>query len=329
MKKVSIIIPVFNSQNTIAKCIKTILNNNKNLKKELIVVNDGSTDNTVNILKKIKNIKLINLKKNQGVGYARQVGAKSAKYETLCYVDSDVFVSKNSISKLIDKLYSNNKIATVGGIQKPINLNKKDFSSDFVCLKSCYGFDDVDKEVDFSVIHSEFNVIKKKYLLLIGGWKKYDKAGGEEFELGHRITNSNKKIILIKDAYYVTSYPNLYNRFKEVIERTEKYISILLKKKYFDTKGSFATSAQAISAVITLFYLINLVLFINFEEEISSYIFLLLLTLQLFAEFNFFKYCFKIKGFRMLIFSIFAIQLLNLGIIIGGIKFLIKKIIRI
>jgi len=154
MKKVSIIIPVFNSQNTIAKCIKTILDNNKNLKKELIVVNDGSTDNTINILKKIKNIKLINLKINQGVGYARQIGAKSAKYETLCYIDSDVFVSKNSISKLINKLYSNNKIATVGGIQKPINLNKKDFSSDFVCLKSCYGFDDVDKEVDFSVIHS-------------------------------------------------------------------------------------------------------------------------------------------------------------------------------
>jgi len=110
---VSIIVPVYNSETTIFKCIKTIVENNKNIKKEIIIINDGSNDKTLEIIKKIKNVKIINFKKNKGVGNARQYGAKIAKYDTLCYVDSDLFISKNSIKKLIKKLNSNIIVASV------------------------------------------------------------------------------------------------------------------------------------------------------------------------------------------------------------------------
>ena len=195
---VSIIIPVYNGQKTILNCIDNIIKKNQHINKEIIVINDGSTDKTSKILKKIKNIKFFNLKKNKGVGYARQYGANKAKYDLLCYVDSDVFISKNSIKELIKKLKSSSKIGSVGAIQKPSNLNKNEWTSNFVCLKSCYGFEDVKKDVDFSVIHSEFCVISKKYLNSIGGWRYYSGAGGEEFELGFRIIESKKRIILIK-----------------------------------------------------------------------------------------------------------------------------------
>ena len=95
-------------------------------------------------------------------------------------------------------------------------LNKKNYSSNFVCLKSCYGFEDVKAEVEFTVIHSEFCVINKNFLFKIGGWKSYKNAGGEEFELGQRILKSGKKIILIKKAYYTTYYNDIFTRFKKI-----------------------------------------------------------------------------------------------------------------
>ena len=160
---VSIIIPVYNGQKTILRCIENIVKKNKKINKEIIVINDGSTDDTSKIIKKIKNIKFFNLKNNKGVGFARQYGATKAKYDLLCYIDSDVFVSKDSIKNLTKKLKSNSKIGSVGAIQKPVNLNKDEWSSNFVCLKSCYGFENVKKEVNFSVIHSEFCIISKSY----------------------------------------------------------------------------------------------------------------------------------------------------------------------
>ena len=130
---VSIIIPVYNGQNTILKCLENIIKKNKKINKEIIVINDGSKDKTAKILKKVKGIKVFNLKRNKGVGYARQYGANKAKYDLLCYIDADVLILEKSIKKLIKKLNSSSSIGSVGAIQKPINLNKHEWTSNFVC----------------------------------------------------------------------------------------------------------------------------------------------------------------------------------------------------
>jgi len=75
MKSISIIYPFFNEERRITKTIKDVLKFNRSnlaLKKEFIFVNDGSSDTTSSVIKKfsknLKNIKLINLKKNKGKG---------------------------------------------------------------------------------------------------------------------------------------------------------------------------------------------------------------------------------------------------------------------
>ena len=326
--KISVIVPVYNGEKTIRNCLQNIIKKNKNIKKEILVINDNSSDKTSSILKTFKNIKIINFKKNKGVGFARNYGAQKAKYKTLCYVDSDLIVSKNSILQLIKKLKKDKYTGSVGGIQKTINLNKKDYSSNFVCLKSCYGFEDVKTEVKFTVIHSEFCVIDKIFLSKIGGWKSYKNAGGEEFELGQRILKSGKKIILIKKAYYTTYYNDIFTRFKKIIDRTDKYLGILLKKKYFDSKGSFATKNQASSAMITSGFIFFFILNIFLPQNINFLkISVILLTIQLYLEFDFLRYANKYFGLKMLFFSIYGIQVINLGILIGSLKFFTKKIL--
>ena len=65
-------------------------------------------------------------------------------------------------------------------------------------------------------------------------------------------------------------------------------------------------------------------LFIN----INSHIFIAAIFTQLIIEFSFLRYALKIYGYKMLIFSIFAIQIINVGIMIGSLKFILKKIFR-
>ena len=89
MKDFSIIVPAYNVEKYIEKCIDSILNQSyKNY--EVIVINDGSTDNTLNILnKKYKDKVKIYSKENGGLSSARNYGVLKSSSKYILFVDSD------------------------------------------------------------------------------------------------------------------------------------------------------------------------------------------------------------------------------------------------
>ena len=104
MPKLSIIIPAYNTEQYIKQCLDSILQNSKESlsKTEIIVINDGSTDNTLKILESYnqhKNIK-IHTTKNQGVSAARNLGISLAKGEWVTFIDADDTVNSN-FSKVV------------------------------------------------------------------------------------------------------------------------------------------------------------------------------------------------------------------------------------
>ena len=106
---VSIIIPCFNCENFIEKCIKSIINQSYT-SLELLLINDGSTDNTLSILKSYKTkdcrIKIFS-QKNQGVSYARNVWIRNATWKFLAFIDSDDCVEWDYIENLINSIKDN------------------------------------------------------------------------------------------------------------------------------------------------------------------------------------------------------------------------------
>src|SRR3989344_3805936 len=98
----SIIVPVFNEEKTINKIIRALeqLNLN-NIKKEIIVVDDGSTDGTKEILKKIRRHTIIFNKKNMGKGYAVRRGFEHAKGDIILMQDADLEYNPKEIIKLL------------------------------------------------------------------------------------------------------------------------------------------------------------------------------------------------------------------------------------
>ena len=104
-KLLTIIIPAFNAQKTLSKCIDSIINQKKKWV-ELIVIDDNSKDKTLQICKKYKknigkdNFKFFSLKKNRGPGFCRNIGIKKSSGIFLAFLDSDDFFLNNSLEIL-------------------------------------------------------------------------------------------------------------------------------------------------------------------------------------------------------------------------------------
>ncbi len=115
--KISVIIPVYNVEKYLRECLDSVINQTfRDI--EIICINDGSTDNSLNILEEYKRIdkriKIIH-QKNKGMSVARNNGMKIAKGKYICFVDSDDWVDKKmcELFYLISK--KNNLDILVGG----------------------------------------------------------------------------------------------------------------------------------------------------------------------------------------------------------------------
>jgi glycosyltransferase involved in cell wall biosynthesis len=105
MRKLSIIIPVFNEEKTISEIIKRVTEVDiLGIEKQIIVVNDGSTDSTAKALlnvPKAANLKIINQVKNQGKGAAVRTGIKNASGDYILIQDADLEYNPKEIEKLV------------------------------------------------------------------------------------------------------------------------------------------------------------------------------------------------------------------------------------
>lgn len=106
--QISIILPVYNVQEYLEECLDSILNQSYK-DYELIIVDDGSMDNSLEIIKrysnKFKNFKFIS-QDNKGVSEARNIALKNAEGEYILFVDSDDFLEKEMLEKIISAALS-------------------------------------------------------------------------------------------------------------------------------------------------------------------------------------------------------------------------------
>ena len=111
----SVIIPVYNVERYVAECIESVINQTYN-DLEIIIVNDGSTDNSLKICeayaKRDKRIKIIN-KENGGISSARNTGLDNATGKYIGFVDSDDYIGEDMYEKLVEACIDNNAKASV------------------------------------------------------------------------------------------------------------------------------------------------------------------------------------------------------------------------
>ncbi|MBP3766208.1 MAG: glycosyltransferase [Bacilli bacterium] len=134
MPEFSIVVPIYNVEGYLKKCLDSILNQTF-VDYEIILVNDGSTDQSLSIIKeymsKYPDIKLIN-QENKGLSEARNSGLKEARGNYVLFVDSDDFIDKDLLLNLNDSIINNPDLVRFQlrvVSDKTIDINEEAFDS--------------------------------------------------------------------------------------------------------------------------------------------------------------------------------------------------------
>ncbi len=136
--KVSVIIPIYNVEKYLRKCLESVVN--QTLEDiEIICINDCSPDNSLEIIKeymeKDSRIKLIDFKENKGVAIARNTAMEMAQGEYIGFVDPDDWIDLDFYEKLYNNAKNENSELTIGNIKKVINLKFLNYSYDYNLFK--------------------------------------------------------------------------------------------------------------------------------------------------------------------------------------------------
>jgi len=188
MMHFSIIIPTHNSQDTIKSCLDAIFSS-RNKDFELIVVDDGSTDETAKIVRNYP-CHLISLKENKGPGYTKNTGANKASGQIFIFIDSDVLIKDDTLDIISKSFAEDGELVGVTGLLS-LFCPHKNFFSQYKNLYMHYIFKQCQKYTDF--FYGSIMAIKKEEFLPFNETFKIT----DDTELGQRYKGLNKKITLV------------------------------------------------------------------------------------------------------------------------------------
>ncbi len=214
--KISVIIPTFNRLDLLKRAIKSVLN--QSIKPyDIIVVDDGSTDDTSEMIQqKYKSINLIK-QKNSGVSAARNNGIKNAQGDWIALLDSDDEWGKNKLEEQVNNLTDNPKYEFCHTneiwIRNGIRVNQKK-------RHKKYGGFIFDKCLDICKI-SPSSVLFNKNILNHVGWFDEKLPVCEDYDLWLRITADYE--ILFIDKPLIVKYGGHNDQLSNSVEAIERF----------------------------------------------------------------------------------------------------------
>jgi len=275
---VSIIIPAFNEEKVIEKTIKNVKKLVYPRKKEIIVIDDGSTDKTYKIVKRIKGIKIFR-KKNGGKANALNFGLKRARGEIVVCVDADSYPEENALLKTIPFFEKNVAAVTTSVfIKNPKNILEKLQEMEYIMI--AWSRKILEYLDAIYVTPGPMSLYKRKVLLKVGGFD--EKNLTEDIEIAWRLMKHKYKIKMVLDAKIYTNVPKNLKKWWHQrlrwniggLQTTFKYFNLFLNKE-FKNIGMFLLPMSSISYVLTFVGLIFLIyIFFNWAQYlIGAYIF--------------------------------------------------------
>jgi cellulose synthase/poly-beta-1,6-N-acetylglucosamine synthase-like glycosyltransferase len=281
---VSIIVPVYNSKNTIRNCIDSILSLEYPARKEIIVVDDCSVDGTREYLENVNGIKLIKLKQNSGKAVATNTGIFKAKHDFVVCIDSDTYPEKQGLVKVMG-YFSDPKVGAVTCLILPDK--KESMLQRIQFFEYIIGFglwNMLVSSIDsMSMVPGPMTIFRKKFFEISGG---YDDANlTEDMEIGLRLQKYGYKIKTCFEAVAYTDIPNTLHKLFKQRDRwyRGRVFNLMLHKSLFFNKqntdfGFFALPylfAMEIASVIMLFriallFLDNFFKFVAVETQVVA-----------------------------------------------------------
>ena len=201
--KLAFVILTRNSGRTLDRCLGAVARLKREFEPEVIIVDGGSTDNTLNIVEKYReklDVKVL-YDGGRGLGYARDMGWRASGAEYIVMLDSDVIVNKDFLREAVKLLQRDEKLGAVSAKLKPISLDRGwlgRFQEKNLAIYLHHL--DLPYPAEAVALHTACTVFKRKVLEEIGGFDAYFDLAKEDSDVSYRI----------RKAGYKLSYLNYY-----------------------------------------------------------------------------------------------------------------------
>jgi glycosyltransferase involved in cell wall biosynthesis len=232
-KLVSVIIPCYNRASIIERCIESVKSQKGNFDIEILVVDDGSTDNTKDIIKKFKNVQYIKIEHSGGPSKPRNIGMQEASGEYFAFIDSDDEWAPDKIQKQISIIekYNCDIVYTDAYYITESNKVIKERMLPRGIAKSGLIFNDL---VFSNFIPLSSVLMKKGVYSRVGGFTENEEIGFEDYHYWLKAAASNEKFYFLDAPLLLYRIGNKKYSIKVMGSDGE---NLHLKKVYKDLLG--------------------------------------------------------------------------------------------
>ncbi len=260
---VSIVIPAYNAQDTIIKCLHSIrFLDYPPEKLEVIIIDNGSTDNTVQIVKKL-GFNIVSFP-NGSIGAVRNFGASFARGEVIAHTDSDCVLPAQWLISAIRAMQTDKAIGAVGGGCLVPN--------DATLLEKAWVTQQKDNLQEVKYLPACNFILLKAFFDSLSGFNE-EITAGEDDDLSIKISETGRKIVSIKDCYILhLGYPKTYYKIfkrqiwhgRSALDLSNKTSSMLWATLFFTAgivSSLFLLQFFTIKSNILWFSIITLIFF--------------------------------------------------------------------
>ena len=323
-RTVSVVIPAFNGAKTLEACLQAAFSSDYPFF-EVILVNDGSTDQTASIGANFP-CKRIDLAKNMGGGAARNRGAQAAKGDLLFFLDADITIERDTLTKVVQTFVDRPEISALFcSYQK--NTPPGNFWSAYKNL--VHHFTHQTAREDAATFCGGFGAIYRECFLRVGG---FDESCPRiaDIEFGYRLYQKGYKIFVNKQIQVthlkVYSLAGLVR--SDLFVRAIPWTEIMLEKRIY--RNDLNTRYENVASVFTTFFILVTLLLIPLRPSLAI-ILPLLFVLLFILNWKFYRFVYDEKGLwfllRAVVVNWFGYLYSGLGVVIGMASYFLNPVL--
>jgi len=310
---ISVVIPNYNSCKTIEKCLKAVLSSKYDCF-EVIVVDDASSDNSIDIISKFP-VKLLRLDKHAGASRARNTGAEASSGEIIFFIDADCIVLEDTLS-LVNKAVTAQKNTVIGGSYTPLPYDNNFFSV-FQSVFINY-FELKRKEPDYIATHSM--AIEKSIFQKNGGFPEKFLPIIEDVEFSHRLRRAGYQLLMAPDILvrHIFNF-TLRKSFRNAFRKSRYWVIYSLGNRDVFKDSGTASQELKINVLSYSLIMLSLLLYSSFTNRIFLILPLLTACFNLYINKNLLRAFYRAKGaFFAILASLYYIIIYPLAVGAGS-----------
>ena len=298
---ISIIVPAYNAREHLDRCLDALLASSYT-SCEIIVVDDGSTDNTAEMAR-AKGVTVLEMTRQAGPGAARNEGALQAKGEILFFVDADVLVTEGTVALVAKRFTENPDLDALFGSYDD-NPSEESFLSQYKNLSHHYVHQQSGEEA--VTFWAGCGAVRKEVFDRAAGFdqERYARPSIEDIELGYRMKKMGCKILLDKalQVKHLKRWTLESLLRADILHRAVPWSMLMLETDQIvdDLNLQWRSKASACLAGL-LFIMLGLALFRGEFLYVAALLTVILVALNL----DFYRFMFRKRGLTFAVLSFF------------------------